>query len=145
MFAAESAVRAWLNDPATGLTDGNGGGPMSRGAYLRSQRSPADGAYTVLATTPALEGGPAEPAPELQLSRFTFRVFAGTEESAETAAAALATVVASLTGRPVPCADTGVWILAHDQLTGPAFAQAGPDSGEEFCFVVTCQLLLAAY
>jgi hypothetical protein len=79
------------------------------------------------------------------LSRFTFQVFACTEEAAEDAAAALASAVAGLTGVPTRCAGTGVWILAHDQLTGPAFIQAGPDAGEHFCFAVTCQLLLAAY
>jgi hypothetical protein len=145
MLAAEEAVRAWLNDPATGLLDGTGGGVMARGAYLRSQRSPADGAYCVLATSWGGEAGVAEPTPALQLTRVTFRVFAGTEEAAERAAAALATAVAGLTGVPVRCGQTSTWLRGHDLLTGPLFVPAGPDAGEEFCFQVTAQLLLADY
>jgi hypothetical protein len=144
VIAVEGAVRAWLNDPATGLTDGEGGGPLPRGAYLRSQRSPADGAYCVLATSWGEEGPVAEPAPALQMTRVTFRVFAGTEEYAEQAATALASAVAALTGVPVRCGDTGTWIRGHDQLTGPLFVPAGPDAGEQFCFQVSAQLLLAA-
>jgi hypothetical protein len=146
MLAAETAVRAWVNGnrdlvPPHDAVDPDGW-PISRGAYLRSQRSPADGAYVVLATTGATEAPVAEPAPALMVSRLLFRCYAGTEESAEQAAAALAKAVETLTGRPVRCGDTDTWIRGHDQLTGPLFVPAGPDSGEQFCFQVSCQLLL---
>jgi hypothetical protein len=145
MLAAEAAIRAWINDPATGLLDGQGGGPLARGAYLRSQRSPADGAYCVLATTWGEEGPVAEPSPALALTRVVFRVYAGTEEAAERAAAALAGAIAGLTGAPRRCGQTSTWIRGHDQMTGPIFVPAGADSGEQFCFQVSCQLLLADY
>lgn len=145
--AAESAVRAWLNDPKTGLTDGAGGGPVSRGAYLRTQRSPADGAYVVLSRTPPGEEPPqtAEVLPGMDLARFTFHVYAGTEEATEAGAVALAARLSVLTGIPEQCGETSVRILAHDQLSGPTFLPPAPDTGEAYCFEVTVALLLADY
>lgn len=145
MLAAEAAVRAWLNDPKTGLNDGHGGGPLARGVYLRSQRSPADGAYAILAVAGSPEPGIAEQSDVLALTRVTCRIFAGTEEMAEESAAAVTRAFGALTGVPAPCADTSIWILSHDQLSGPTYVQAGPDAGEQYCFQVSCQLLLAAY
>ena len=148
MVPAEAAVREWINENRALVPPHNDPHPdrwpLSRGAYLRSQRSPADGAYVVLATTYGAEAPVAEPSGDLQLTRLTFRVYAGTEEHAERAAAALATILAALAGL-VPCGQSGTWILGHDQLTGPLFVPAGPDAGEQFCFQVTCQLLLADY
>ena len=146
MLAAETAVREWVNAnrqlvPPHDAPDPDRY-PLARGAYLRSQRSPADGAYLVLATVGGAEPDVAEPGGALMLTRVTFRVFAGTEEAAEQAAAAVATALAALTGVPVRCGGTGVWILAHDQLAGPLFVPAGADAGEQYCFQVTCQLLL---
>jgi hypothetical protein len=149
MLAAEGAIRAWVNANRALVPAADDprpdDWPISRGAYLRSQRSPADGAYVVLVTTWGEEGPVAEPTSALALTRVTFRCFAGTEEAAEQAASALAKALASLSGVPARCGDTSTWIRGHDQLTGPMFVPAGPDAGEEFCFQVSVQLLLADY
>jgi hypothetical protein len=145
---AEAAIRAWINtnpalvDPAGDDDDR----PLARGAYLRSQRSPADGPYVVLARTPpggGEPGGVAEPAPELDQARFTFQVYAGTELAAEHGAVALLTALQALTGDPAPAGSTGVVILAHGLLTGPTFIPA--PASEQYCFMVTADLLLADY
>lgn len=152
MLAAEAAIREWVNgrpdligDPEQ--ADGDGAGPVGRGAYLRTQRSPADGAYLVIsrALPGGSEAGVAEPSPSLGTARIIAQAYAGTEEAAEQAAAAYANAVAGCTGDPQPCGTTGLWILSHDQLAGPAFIPAGPTTGEEYCFQVTAEFLLADY
>jgi hypothetical protein len=146
---AEAAVRAWIN-ANTALVDPDGNDderPLARGAYLRSQRSPADGPYVVLARTPpgGGEAPVAEPAPELDVARFTFQVYAGTEDAAEHGAVALLKALGGLTGNPVPAGGTGIWILTHGLITGPTFIPAPASSGEQYCFMVTADLLLADY
>jgi hypothetical protein len=134
--AAESAVCAWVNSrPIVG--DGN---PLSRGAYLRDQASPADGAYAVIARTP--EGvtpfGVAEE-DSLTLARIQAQVFAGDEDTAERAAAALRSEFEKLTGKPEPCGDTGVTVLVTDNRNGPFFV---PGTAEAYCFQVGADFLL---
>jgi hypothetical protein len=46
---------------------------------------------------------------------------------------------------PVRCGQSSIWLRGHDDLVGPLFVPAGPDAGEQFCFQVSCQLLLADY
>jgi hypothetical protein len=151
VIAAESAIRAWVNAdrsmvPPPGAENPDAW-PVSRGAYLRTQRSPADGAYVVISR--ALPGGSeaavAEPAEELGTARIITQAYAGTEEAAEIAATAYANAVTRLTGVPAPCGDTGIRILSHAQLAGPAFIPAAPTTGEQFCFQVTAEFLLADY
>ena len=91
------------------------------------------------------EAGVAEVSPALGLARITAQAYAGTEEAAEEAAAAYARAVAACTGVPVPCGTSGVWILSHDQLAGPAFIAAAPNSGEQYCFQVVAEFLLAEF
>ena len=38
-----------------------------------------------------------------------------------------------------------MWILSHDQLAGPAFIAAGPNTGEQYCFQVIAEFLLAQF
>lgn len=137
----EQAVRAWANAQA-GLT--GEGNPLSRGAYLRSQRSPADGAYAVLGTVPArgrLGGITAEDA-RVRAHRVAAVIYAGTLEAAETAAAAYAQAVLSLTGNPVPMGSSGVTCLVTDNLSGPVLVPTPPDAGEAYAFAVEADFLL---
>jgi hypothetical protein len=150
VIAAEAAIRAWINgrpDLIGNPDQVNGGGPISRGAYLRLQRSPADGAYVVISR--ALPGGSeapvGEPAEELGTARIIGQVYAGSQEMAENAATAYANAVAGCTGRPQRCGQTSTWILSHDNLAGPAYIAAGPTSGEQFCYQVVAEFLLADY
>ena len=114
MLAAEDAIRAWVNgNPALVPQDGDpdSAAPIARGAYLRTQRSPADGSYLVISR--ALPGGNeapgvAEVSPDLGTARIIAQAYAGTEEAAEASAAAYARQVAACTGVPVPCGGTGV-------------------------------------
>ena len=121
MLAAEAAIREWVNaDP--GLVPQNGdpdsGAPICRGAYLRTQRSPADGAYLVIsrALPGGNEAGVAEVTPALGLARITAQAYAGTEEAAEEAAAAYARAVAACTGVPRAVRH----VRGVDPLTRPA-------------------------
>jgi hypothetical protein len=148
---AEEAIRAWVNsNPALVPQNGDpdSGLPISRGAYLRSQRSPADGPYLVIER--AMPGGAeppgvCEPAPELGTARIIARTYAGTEQASEAAATAYYNAVASAVGDPQPCGDTGTWVLSHDSLAGPAFISQGPTGGENYCFQVVAEFLLATY
>ena len=138
-IAAEAAVRAWINDlPITG--EGN---PLSRGAYLREQRSPADGAYAVIARQP--EGVTYRVAEDgaVCTARIQCLVYAGTEESSEAAAAALMTEIERLTGCPEPCGP-GVRVLVTDNRSGPFQIPAGPDTGEQFAFQVNADFVLTS-
>lgn len=134
---AESAVRAWINAlPIVG--DGN---PLSRGAYLREQRSPADGAYAVIMRTPQGVTAPVAEDDQVDTARMTCTVYAGTEQSAEEAAAALMTAIAALNGRPEPCGGSGVVVLVTDNRTGPSYAGFAPE-GENHAFQVGADFVL---
>jgi hypothetical protein len=150
MIAAELAIQAWVNGRANLLgdpdsLDGRGEGPVARGAYLRMQRSPADGPYLIITRTPpgGGEGPVAEPAPDLCTARITALAYAGTEDVAEVAAAAYAAAVAALSGVREECGGTGIWILGHDNLAGPAFIPPSATTGETYAFQVTADFLLA--
>lgn len=137
-IAAEQAVREWVSArPIVGE-----GRPLAMGAYLRRQRSPDTGAYTVLSRQSegvtrvvAEDGG-------VSVARIQFLVFAGTEEAAENAAAALRSEVEKLTGCPERCGDTSTWVLAADNLTGPMFIDN--PAAEQYCFQVGADFLLTA-
>jgi hypothetical protein len=138
MMTAAEAVRAWVNGPS-GLS---GDGPVSRGAYLQSQASPADGAYAVLEQQPGPGEAPvAEPSP-LQVARGSALVYAGTSEAAGQAAGAYADAVRGLEGCPVAMGDA--MCLAHANLAGPSYVPQPGGSGEQFCFQVVADFLLTA-
>ena len=136
-IAAEAAIRAWVNDPARGLA-GNGN-PLAHGAFLREQRSPSDGSYAVVARNPEGVGGVVAEDGAVAVARVQVQVFAGTEQAAEQAAAALRTGFESLTGCPERCGDTGVLVLVADNHNGPFFV-AG--TSEQFCFQVGADFVL---
>lgn len=138
--AVQSAIRAWVNaSPIVG--DGQ---PLSRGAYLREQRSPADGAYTVLMRqSEGVTNFVAEDS-GVSMARMQFLVYAGTEDAAENAAAALRSLIETLTGAPQLCGTTGVKILVSDNWVGPLQIPVAPDTGEIFAFQVNADFVLTA-
>lgn len=139
---AEDVVRAWVN--AREIMPVDDRLPIWRGAFLLEQASPDTGAYVVLARSaePPLvlvaEGQP------FTVARLQGSVYAGTQEAAENAAAALRSAWESLTGCPEPCGDTGVMIMVTDNHLGPVFQPAPPNGGEEFCFQVSADFVLMA-
>jgi hypothetical protein len=138
--AAQAAVRAWVNGRADLVGDGM---PLSRGAYLKEQRSPADGGYAVISrSSEGVTSVVAEPAPVLAVARIQCLVYAGTEEASELAAAALRTAFETLTGNPEPCGDTGVTVLAAGNHLGPLFVPHPGDTGEIYSFQVNADFVL---
>lgn len=137
-IAAEAAVRAWVNaQPIVGQ-----GNPLARGAYLREQRSPADGAYAVIMRTP--EGAAASPVAEdgtVCTARMQCIVYAGTEQAAENAAAALLAQIERLTGCPEMCGDMAVKVLVTDNRIGP-FYVGYQTEGENHAFQVNADFVL---
>jgi hypothetical protein len=136
---AETAIRAWVNTRQDLV--GNGG-PLSGGAYLRSQRSPASGAYAVMVRQAAPATRMVAEDPDPSLARVQALCYAGTAPLAEQAATALATAWMSLSGLPEPCGDTGVTVLVSDNLTGPSAVPLPADSGEAYCFQVGADFVL---
>lgn len=139
--AAQSAIRAWVNASSI-VGDGN---PLSGGAYLREQRSPADGAYAVLMRqSEGVTSVVAEQDGSMGVARMQFVVYAGTEDAAENAATALRSLIETLTGAPQPCGTTGVKILVSDNWVGPLQIPVSPDTGEIFAFQVNADFVLTA-
>jgi hypothetical protein len=138
--AAETAVRAWVNarPDLTGL-----GNPLSNGAYIRAQRSPASGIYAVIVRDPSPGRSLTAENEGPSLSRVSAFCYAGTAELAEIAAVALANAWKSLRGNPEPCGSSGVTVYATDNLTGPAAVPTPADSGEPYCFQVSADFILA--
>lgn len=135
--AAEAAIRAWINACTDLVGDGN---PLPLGAYTLSQRSPASGAYAVLARNPegVVDGGVAED-DSVTVARMQAQVFAGTTEAAENGAAALRNEFERLRGKPEPCGTTGITVLVADNHNGPFYV---PNTAEEFCFQVDADFTL---
>jgi hypothetical protein len=142
MLTAETAVRAWVNSKS-GFLIGTGN-PLSRGAYLRTQRSPADGCYAVIARSGGSSDMVAEQDSNLSAAVMLFTVYGGTAEAAEIAACALASEIEELTGLPQQCGSTGIRILVADKLNGPSLALTPPDSGELYAFNLSAEFTLAA-
>lgn len=138
-IAAETAVRTWVNDNATLVGNGK---PLSRGAYLHEQRSPADGAYAVITRTPEIPDSMVAEDGRVAISRMQAYVYAGTEVAAEAAAAAMRTAFEGLSGAPEKCGDTGVTVLATDNLLGPYLVPHYGESGEQYCFSVHADFIL---
>jgi hypothetical protein len=141
--SAEVAITEWVNGRVdlVGIQP-QAPGPLSRGAYLKQQRSPADGAYAVIDRQGGPVGAMVAEMNNFDAPRITATIRAGTIQAAEAAAAAYATAVRSLTGCPEPCGGTGVTCLASDNVTGPQFVPQPADSGEQYCFQVTADLIL---
>lgn len=136
--AAEVAIRAWLNArPIVG--DGQ---LLARGAYLREQRSPADGAYAVLTRTVEQPGGLVAEDGVVSRARLIATVYAGTEEASEAAACAVRNEFEKLTGCPEQCGATGVTVFVAANHIGPVFVPVAPDSGEIYAFQVTADFVL---
>ncbi len=140
MIPAETAVRAWGNSKTSLVGPGN---PLSNGIFLREQRSPADGQYAIVARAQGSSDLVAEQDTNLCAAMMAFTVYGGTEGTAEAAAAALASEIEQLTGRPEPCGGTGVTVLVADKLAGPVHMPAAPDAGELYCFTVQAEFTLA--
>jgi hypothetical protein len=139
-IAAEHAVREWVNGLTALVGPGN---PLSRGAFTIEQRSPADGAYaTVTRTSEGVTRIVAEPGGP-SIARMQFLVYAGTLTAAEQAAKALRAEVELLSGCPVRCGDTGVTILVADNYVGPFSIPHVGDTGEQFCYQVNADFMLA--
>ena len=137
---AEAAIRAWINAPATGLS-GNGA-PISNGAFSRRARSPASGSYAVVQRMSIASRAVAEEDGAIDQARLSVMIYAGTQEAAEAGAAAYATAVQRLSGKPVPAGDTGVIILVSDNLSGPQDVPMPEGGGEQFAFEVAADFLL---
>lgn len=136
-IAAETAIRAWV----TSLPIVGEGNPLSRGAYLREQRSPADGAYTVLSR---MSEGVASPVAEdgfVCTARIQFIVYAGTEQASELAAAALLGHIERLNGCPEMCGTEPVKVLVTDNRIGPFYLGMTPE-GENHAFQVNADFVL---
>jgi len=138
-IAAESALRAWVN--ARGDLVGNGN-PLSRGAYLLHQRSPADGSYAVLTRTPEQPDSPVAEDNQVARARLMAQVYGGTTDTAETAAAALRSAWEDLQGCPQRVPNTNVIILVADGHVGPVWVPMPPDSGELYCFSVEAEFVM---
>jgi len=138
-ITAEAAIRAWV----TTLPIVGEGNPLSRGAYLQEQRSPADGAYTVLARAP--EGGRSVVAEDgtVNVARIVFQVYAGTEQAAELAAVALLDHIERLNGCPELCGTEAVKILVTDNRSGPFYLGLQPER-ENHAFQVNADFVLTA-
>lgn len=137
--AAETAVRDWTNS-LTGTLVGTGK-PLANGAYLISQRSPASGSYVIVARQAGSEPAPVAEGTVFDRATILAEFRAGTHQAAELAAAAWASAVEALTGRPVPMGDD-VTCLCSDNLSGPHFIEPAPDRGEQYAFQVTADFLL---
>jgi len=140
--AAETAIRAWVN-ARPDLT--GAGNPLSNGAYLRSQRSPASGAYAVITRDSSSARQLVAEGDGPSLARVGALCYAGTAELAEAAAVALATAWEGLRGIRQPCGTTGVDVYVSDNVAGPSAVPLPADSGEAFCFTVSADFVLAAH
>jgi hypothetical protein len=139
-IAAQDAIRAWINARADLVGEGL---PLNRGAYLREQRSPADGAYTVLSRgSEGIGSVVAEGGDGIGTARMQFLVYAGTETASEAAAAALREAFETLQGCPEPCGSTGVTVRVAYNHLGPILIPVAPDAGEIYCHQVNADFLL---
>jgi hypothetical protein len=143
VIPAQQTLRAWVNSKTSSLV--GQGLPLSRGAYLRQQASPADGAYATVHSTGKPGDAVAESDPGLSTVSAAFLVFAPVEETAENAAAALASEIELLTGMPQAAGSSGYMVLVADNLRGPVSVPQPADSGEPYCFQVTADFALAKF
>lgn len=133
------AIRQWINGRSDLVGIGNA---LPQGAFIREIRSPADGAYVVIArqsegvtNVVAEPGGP-------QIVRIQHITYAGTEQASEAAAKALRAAIESLSGQPVVCGDTGIKILVADNYLGPFAIPPAPDAGEAYAYQVNADFVL---
>jgi hypothetical protein len=140
--AAETAVRAWINGRPDLVGQPGSPGPLGHGAYLIGQVFPSGGAFAVISRQ---QGPPqqmvAEDTGEIDCAQVIAEIFGGTQAAAETAAAAYADAVRSLSGAPVAM-DKKVTCLVADNVTGPLDVPVPPDQGELYMFHVTADFYL---
>jgi hypothetical protein len=139
-LAVEQPMRAWTN-AQPGLT--GEGNPLANGCFLDPPiSSPAEGAWALLSRA----GSPAGPVVAedgaVTTARIQWDIYSPDEVCAENAAAALATCVEGLSGKPQPAGD--LTALVHDNLAGPVFVPQPDTAGEPYCFQVQADILLTA-
>lgn len=134
-------MRAWVN----GRPDLTGPGKaIPNGAFTGHQkRSPASGAYCMVARQGGQDRSLLAEADVVATARLSFMVYAGTPDAAEDGAVALATAINALQGLPEPCGNTPYQVLASDNVFGPSFVAMPAQGGEEFCFQVAADVILA--
>jgi hypothetical protein len=141
--SAEVAVKAWANGrPDLIGQPPQNPGPLGGGAHLLQERSPAYGAYAVIARQGGPVGGLCAEPNVFDMAHIIADIRAGTIHASEAAAAAYATAVRGLAGCPEACGDTGVIVRCSDNVTGPVYLQQPPDSGEQWLFRVEADFLL---
>jgi hypothetical protein len=140
--SAELAIRDWINANRVLVGPGR---PLPKGAYLngRQPRSPAVGAYCLLIREPGTPGGIVAEDREPSRARITAHVYAGTVDSAEAAAVALANAFQGLTGCPEPCGDSGVRVLVADNFSDPGYVPMPAAGGEQHMFTTSADFLFA--
>jgi hypothetical protein len=136
--SAQSAIRAWIN--ARDIV--GEGSALSRGAYLQTQRSVADGAYAVVSRTSEGVTDVVAEGSDAGVARIQCLVFAGTEDASEAAAKALRQAFEGLTGAPQKCGTTDVSIMVAFNHLGPFLVPWAPDGGETYCHQVNADFLL---
>ncbi len=140
---AEKAVRAWVNQRADLVGTTGSPGPLGHGAYLIGQVFPSGGAFAVITRQ---QGTPQQMTGEddgsIDCASVVAEIFGGTQQAAETAAAAYAVAVRSLSGLPEVMGDSGVTCLVADNVTGPQDISVPPDQGELYSFHVTADFYL---
>lgn len=139
---ASQALRAWINGRRD-LTDGQGGGPLSLGAFPVQIESPGDGSYATVQAVPTARTQVIAEDDRISTHRGSFMVYAGTIEAAENAAVALANAIRSLRGAPEPCGDAaGTTLLVHDNLTEPAEVPMPGVGGEQYAYNVSADFVM---
>src|SRR5262249_21782028 len=119
--------------------------PLSRGAYLIEQRSPADGAYAVVLRTSEGVTSPVAEDGAIGVARMQFIVYAGTVDASENAGKALRALIETCTGLPQQCGDTNTRILVADNYLGPFAIPPAPDAGEVYAFQVNADFVLTEF
>ena len=137
--AVETAMRDWINARPDLVGTGN---PLSGGAYLKAQRSPASGCYAVITRDPSPSRTLAAEGEGPSLYRISAQVFGGTTDLAEAAATGLANAWQDLNGSPEPLGKGGARVYVSDNLTGPSYVGQPADSGELYCFAVASDFVI---
>jgi len=140
VIAGDVAVRAWINGRADLVGPGN---PIAGGAFDKEEASPQGGAYVRVDSTQGRLDTVAEQDPALATCGCSMLVYSQTKEAASTAAAALAAVVNSLNGNPEPAGASGITVLMADTVLGPVYVPQPQTGGEQFCYQVSADFLLA--
>jgi hypothetical protein len=132
-------MRDWINAKQSLVGVGN---PLSGGAYLKAQRSPASGCYAVITRDPSPSRTLVAEGEGPSLYRISAQVFGGTTDLAEQAATALGNMWQTLNGNPEPLGKGGALVYVSDNPTGPSYVGQPPDAGELYCFTVASDFVI---